>query len=137
MAKVKINKNALRIIVTVLVAILTAGALAGGIYFNINSVEQNKIYEKSIAKVNVYNNFNENILVKGNNKNRIFFQTDSRMEANQKAADEALKLKKEYQKNAIMLYCGSVVLLGGNVFLNIKKKSKKGKKSNSANKKTE
>ena len=133
MANVKINKNTLRIIVTVLVAILTAGALAGGIYFNINSVEQNKIYEDSINKVKAYNNLNENVFTKGNIKNKVFFQTDSRIEENQKAADDALKLKNEYRKNAIMLYCGSVVLLGGNIFLNIKKKTKKGKKRNKTN----
>lgn len=133
MANVKINKNTLRIIVTVLVAILTAGALAGGIYFNINSVEQNKIYEDSINKVKAYNNLNENVFTKGNIKNKVFFQTDSRIEENQKVADDALKLKNEYQKNAIMLYCGSVVLLGGNIFLNIKKKTKKGKKRNKTN----
>ena len=134
MATKKINKNVIRIIITVLVAVLTAGALAGGIYYSINIKEQANAYQTAISKTENLErakaNMDKNPIV---SKTPVAKNTEQSIERARKSADQALALKKDYQKYAITLYCASGILLVGNIFLNIKKRPKKAKSKGNEN----
>lgn len=134
MATKKINKNIIRIIITVLVAVLTAGALAGGIYYSINIKEQTNAYQTALSKAE---NLEKAKAIMDKNpvvsKTPVAKNAEQSIERARKSADQALALKKDYQKYAITLYCASGILLAGNIFLNIKKKPKKSKATDNKN----